>query len=158
MTAAPIQLNTEAYINGLGKNARMAAKALANATTAQKNQALMTAARQLRTAKITLLAENAEDVKDAQTSGKPAAFIDRLLLTDERVEAMATALETIADLPDPVGRLLAQFDRPNGLVIQRVACPLGVIAMIYESRPNVGAEAGALCLKSGNGGILRGGF
>ena len=105
MTAAPIQLNTEAYINGLGKNARMAAKALANATTAQKNQALMTAARQLRTAKITLLAENAEDVKDAQTSGKPAAFIDRLLLTDERVEAMATALETIADLPDPVGRL-----------------------------------------------------
>jgi len=157
MTAAPIQLNTEAYINGLGKNARMAAKALANATTAQKNQALMTAARQLRTAKITLLAENAEDVKDAQTSGKPAAFIDRLLLTDERVEAMATALETIADIPDPVGRLLAQFDRPNGLVIQRVACPLGVIAMIYESRPNVGADAGALCLKSGNAVILRGG-
>ncbi len=157
MTAAPIQMNTEEYINSLGKNARIAAKALANATTAQKNQALVTAARALRAAKITLLAENAEDVKDAQTSGKPAAFIDRLLLTDERVEAMATALETIADLPDPVGRLLAQFDRPNGLVIQRVACPLGVIAMIYESRPNVGADAGALCLKSGNAVILRGG-
>ena len=157
MTAAPTQLNTEAYINGLGKNARMAAKALANATTAQKNQALTTAARALRAAKITLLAENAEDVREARASGKPAAFIDRLLLNDERIEAMATALDTIADLPDPVGRLLAQFDRPNGLIIQRIACPLGVIAMIYESRPNVGADAGALCLKSGNAVILRGG-
>ena len=157
MTAAPTQLNTEAYINGLGKNARMAAKALANATTAQKNQALTTAARALRAAKITLLAENAEDVREARASGKPAAFIDRLLLNDERIEAMATALDTIADLPDPVGRLLAQFDRPNGLIIQRIACPLGVIAMIYESRPKVGADAGALCLKSGNAVILRGG-
>ena len=157
MTAAPTQLNTEAYINGLGKNARMAAKALANATTAQKNQALTTAARALRAAKITLLAENAEDVREARASGKPAAFIDRLLLNDERIEAMATALDTIANLPDPVGRLLAQFDRPNGLIIQRIACPLGVIAMIYESRPNVGADAGALCLKSGNAVILRGG-
>ncbi len=150
-------INTEDYINCLGQNARLAAKALASATTAQKNQALIAAALALRANKAALLAENSEDVNGVQKSGKPAAFIDRLLLTDERVEAMASALETIAALPDPVGRRLAQFDRPNGLVIQRVACPLGVIAMIYESRPNVGADAGALCLKSGNAVILRGG-
>jgi glutamate-5-semialdehyde dehydrogenase len=157
MNTIPKPISAEDYIDLLGQNARLAAKALAGATTTQKNQALMTAAQALRAEKPALLAENAEDVKDVRSSGKAAAFIDRLLLTDERIDAMATALETIAELPDPVGRQLAHFNRPNGLVIQRVACPLGVIAMIYESRPNVGADAGALCLKSGNAVILRGG-
>ncbi|MEM6409561.1 MAG: glutamate-5-semialdehyde dehydrogenase, partial [Pseudomonadota bacterium] len=93
----------------------------------------------------------------AEKAGKPSAFIDRLVLDDGRVEAMAGALENIAELPDPVGRQLAHFDRPNGLKIDRVAVPIGVIGMIYESRPNVGADAGGLCLKSGNAVILRGG-
>ena len=157
MNAIHPDKNAQDYINGLGQNARAAAKTLASATTAQKNKALTIAAEALRADKPSLLAANAEDVSSVQASGKAASFIDRLLLNDERVEAMAIALETIAALPDPVGRQLAQFDRPNGLVIQRVACPLGVIAMIYESRPNVGADAGALCLKSGNAVILRGG-
>ena len=157
MIANDTPLQAGDYIDDLGRRARLAAKALAKATSAKKNQALLTAALALRAEKNLLLAENAEDVLGAKTAGKPAAFVDRLLLTDDRVEAMATALETIAALPDPVGRQLAQFDRPNGLVIQRIACPIGVIAMIYESRPNVGADAGALCLKSGNAVILRGG-
>jgi glutamate-5-semialdehyde dehydrogenase len=147
----------EQYIDELGSNARKASKALANATTAAKNLALTTAAAALRNRCSELLEANARDVKGVEQAGKPASFVDRLRLTTERVEAMACALETIAALPDPVGRTLAQFDRPNGLVIRRVACPLGVIGMIYESRPNVGADAGALCLKSGNAVILRGG-
>ena len=147
----------EQYIDELGSNARKASKALANATTAAKNLALTTAAAALRNRCSELLEANARDVKGVEQAGKQASFVDRLRLTTERVEAMACALETIAALPDPVGRTLAQFDRPNGLVIRRVACPLGVIGMIYESRPNVGADAGALCLKSGNAVILRGG-
>ena len=114
------------------------------------------AAKALRAAMPTLLEANAKDV--ASVAGKKdASFIDRLELTEDRVEGMAAALEQIAELPDPVGRQLAQFDRPNGLKIERVAVPIGVIGMIYESRPNVGADASALCLKSGNAVILRGG-
>jgi len=145
-----------AYISGLGQNARDAAKALLTATTEQKNDALRASAKALREAKADLLAANKEDV-DSVGDSRPDSFIDRLRLTDERVEAMASALEQIAELPDPVGRLLSTTERPNGLTIERVAVPIGVIGMIYESRPNVGADASALCLKSGNAVILRGG-
>jgi glutamate-5-semialdehyde dehydrogenase len=106
---------------------------------------------------VILLEANALDVLSVTNAGKADSFIDRLKLTPERIEDMAVALEDIAKLADPVGRVLAQFDRPNGLKITRVSTPIGVIGMIYESRPNVGADAGGLCLKSGNTVILRGG-
>ena len=154
MTTLDSRLN--AYISGLGQNARDAAKALLTATTEQKNEALRASAKALREAKAGLLAANKEDV-DSVGDSRPESFIDRLRLTDDRVEAMASALEQIAELPDPVGRLLSTTERPNGLTIERVAVPIGVIGMIYESRPNVGADASALCLKSGNAVILRGG-
>jgi glutamate-5-semialdehyde dehydrogenase len=157
MLASNEQPNAEDYINQLGQQARHAAKALANASTEQKNTALTVAADTLRRNCDALLEANTKDVASVRQAGKPESFIDRLCLTPDRVEAMAAALETIAALPDPVGRVLATINRPNGLVITRVACPLGVIGMIYESRPNVGADAGALCLKSGNAVILRGG-
>ncbi len=144
------------HIVTLGKAAKAAARVLATADTEKKNDALRTAADELRKATPQLLEANAADVADIADS-KPDSFIDRLRLDEERVEGMAKALEEIADLPDPVGRELAHFDRPNGLDIRRVAVPIGVIAMIYESRPNVGADASALCIKSGNAIILRGG-
>jgi glutamate-5-semialdehyde dehydrogenase len=147
----------ESMIESLGKQAKAASKALACATTQQKNQALTVAANALRENQAALLEANALDVLGVTQAGKAESFIDRLKLTPERIEAMAVALEDIAKLDDPVGRVLAQFDRPNGLKITRVATPIGVIGMIYESRPNVGADAGALCLKSGNAVILRGG-
>jgi len=145
------------YIHLLAKRASVAAKKLATASETQKNQALMAAAAALRADTEIILAANHEDVEGARAEGRNAAFIDRLVLTAERVEAMASAIEAIAKLPDPVGRRLAQFERPNGLVVERVAVPIGVIGMVFESRPNVGADAGALCLKSGNAVILRGG-
>lgn len=144
------------HIDTLGRRAKAAAMSLALATTETKNKALIESAKALRAHKIELLAANAKDVASV-ADRKPESFIDRLRLTDERIEAMATALESIAALPDPVGRKLAHFERPNGLNIERVAVPIGVIGMIYESRPNVGADASALCLKSGNAIILRGG-
>ena len=145
-----------AHIHELGTRARKAARGLAGATTQQKNTALRAAATALRQSMPELLAANARDV--ASVAGtRPDSFIDRLQLDEGRVEAMASALEDIAALPDPVGRQLAEFNRPNGLRIERVAVPIGVIGMIYESRPNVGADASALCLKSGNAVILRGG-
>jgi glutamate-5-semialdehyde dehydrogenase len=150
-------INIESMIVNLGKHAKAAAKVLASATTEQKNQALTVAADALRKNTPALLKANALDVLSVIKAGKAESFIDRLKLTPERIEAMAVALEDIAKLPDPVGRELAQFDRPNGLKITRVSTPIGVIGMIYESRPNVGADAGALCLKSGNTVILRGG-
>ena len=119
------------------------------ASTEQKNEALKASAAALREKKDALLAANKEDV-DSVGDSRPESFIDRLRLTDDRIEAMASALEQIAELPDPVGRLLSTTERPNGLTIERVAVPIGVIGMIYESRPNVGADASALCLKSGN--------
>lgn len=144
------------HVRQLGSAARKAARVLASASTEAKNAALLEAAKALRAAAPALLEANAKDVASVEGS-KDAAFIDRLRLTEDRVEGMATALEDIAALPDPVGRVLATFERPNGLVIERVAVPIGVIGMIYESRPNVGADASALCLKSGNAVILRGG-
>ena len=104
-----------------------------------------------------ILAANADDVADAKAKGQAAAFIDRLTLDETRLAAVADAVESIADLPDPVGRALATFERPNGLLIERVATPLGVVGVIFESRPNVTADAGALCLKAGNAAILRAG-
>ena len=141
MTTLDSKLN--AYISGLGQNAKDAAKDLLTATTEQKNEALRASAAALRESKDALLAANKADV-DSVADSRPESFIDRLRLNDERVEAMASALEQIADLPDPVGRLLSTTERPNGLTIERVAVPIGVIGMIYESRPNVGADASAL--------------
>ena len=146
-----------AYVNELGQRAKAAAGKLAVATNEQKNQALHAGAANLRAATEELIAANEKDVAYAREAGKPDAFIDRLMLNADRIEGMAVALEDIAKLDDPVGRKLAEFQRPNGLVIERVAVPLGVIGMVYESRPNVGSDASALCLKSGNAVILRGG-
>ena len=144
------------HIRQLGTAARKAARVLASASTEVKNAALLEAAKALREAAPALLEANAKDVADVE-GAKDAAFIDRLRLTEGRIEGMAAALEDIAALPDPVGRVLATFERPNGLLIERVAVPIGVIGMVYESRPNVGADASGLCLKSGNAVILRGG-
>jgi glutamate-5-semialdehyde dehydrogenase len=141
----------------LGRGARRAARAVALASTETKNAALRAAAAELRRRASALLAANALDVAEARGRGTVAAFLDRLTLDASRVEAMALGLEEIAELADPVGRLLASFERPNGLLIERVTTPLGVIGVIYESRPNVTADAGGLCLKAGNAAILRGG-
>ncbi|MCA3357595.1 MAG: glutamate-5-semialdehyde dehydrogenase [Roseomonas sp.] len=135
--------------------ARAATSALAAAPRAIKDQALLLAAAALREHQAQIIAANAEDI--AAAPGLTPAFRDRLLLNSARVEAMAKGLEEVAALPDPVGRVLAEWQRPNGLSLQRVAQPLGVIGMIFESRPNVTADAAALCLKSGNAVILRGG-
>ncbi len=134
--------------------AREAATVLANTPTATKNTALQAAAQALRARQAEILAANAADLAASTAS---ESFRDRLTLTPARIDAMAEGLEIVAALPDPVGRTLAEWVRPNGLRMRRVAMPLGVIGMIYESRPNVGADAGALCLKSGNAVILRGG-
>lgn len=150
-------LDPQAHVVELGKRARAVLPALAKADRETKDAALVGAASALREVQAALIAANAEDVAAAETAGMAASFLDRLRLTADRVEAMATGLEAIAALPDPVGRSLGAVTRPNGLEIERVAVPIGVIGMIYESRPNVAADAGALCLKSGNAVILRGG-
>ncbi len=144
------------HVHELGRKARAAAKGLLAASTEAKNTALREAAKALRGATGDLIAANDKDVESV-AGKKPDSFVDRLRLNEERIEGMASALEQIAELPDPVNRKLATVDRPNGLKIERVAVPIGVIGMIYESRPNVGADASALCLKSGNAVILRGG-
>jgi glutamate-5-semialdehyde dehydrogenase len=141
----------------LGHRAREAARRMALATSDEKARALGLVAAQLRAAAPAILSGNALDLADARRAERPAAFIDRLVLDDGRVEAMARAVEDIAALPDPVGRVLARFERPNGLLIERVATPLGVIGVIFESRPNVTADAAALCLTAGNAAILRAG-
>ena len=144
-------------IANLGTRAKAAARDLALASAGQRNAALTHAANALRARVAELLSANAKDVDGVRDSGKDAAFIDRLTLTADRIAVMADALDAIAGQDDPIGRTLATFDRPNGLKIDRVSVPIGVIAMIYESRPNVGSDAGALCVKSGNAVILRGG-
>ena len=148
---------THELMQSIGRAARAAAPRLAAVDTATKNDALRTAAAMLRVRRAQILAANAADVLDARNQGVGAALIDRLRLDDQRVEAMAGAVEAIAALVDPIGRVSAAWTRPNGLCIQRVQVPLGVIGIIYESRPNVTADAGGLCLKSGNAAILRGG-
>jgi len=141
----------------LGRAARAAARALALASPAQKNEALHAMAAAIRIRAQRILALNAQDVADATASGVAGSFIDRLTLDDKRLEGIAVAVEEVAALEDPVGRALATFARPNGLVIERVATPLGVVGVIFESRPNVTADAGALCLKAGDAAILRAG-
>ena len=144
-------------MRALGRAAREAADKLALVDSAAKDHALRDMAAALRAAKRSILEANADDLVEAKAKGLGAAMLDRLMLDEKRVEAMAKGLEEIADLPDPVGRTLAEWTRPNGLQIARVSVPLGVIGIIYESRPNVTADAGGLCLKAGNAAILRGG-
>ncbi|WP_425373452.1 glutamate-5-semialdehyde dehydrogenase [Methylovirgula ligni] len=141
----------------LGQAARKAAHLLALAPADAKNTALLVAAREIREKAEKILAANARDVAEARAHGLTDAFLERLTLDAKHVDGMARGLEEIAALPDPVGRVLARFERPNGLIIERVATPLGVIGVIFESRPSVAVDAGALCLKSGNAAILRGG-
>ena len=141
----------------LGNRARKAAGMLALAPTAQKNAALLAMAKAIRASSNKLIAANASEVAAAKTKDLKESFIDRLTLNMDRIEAMAKGLEDIAGLPDPVGTTLSEWTRPNGMKISRVRVPIGVIGIIFESRPNVTADAGALCMKSGNAAILRGG-
>ena len=141
----------------VGKAAKKALTELAVVHTNKKNQALKESAKAIRSAKEFLKEANSTDFKEARQKGLSGSMLDRLLLDDSRIEAMAKGLEDIAKLKDPVGNILAEWKRPNGLHIQRVCVPLGVIGIIYESRPNVTADAGGLSLKSGNTAILRGG-
>ncbi|MGE0752176.1 MAG: glutamate-5-semialdehyde dehydrogenase [Variibacter sp.] len=146
-----------ATMHDIGQRARAAARALALAPAAQKTAALTAMAAALRAARADLLAANAGDVAAAKASGATSAFMDRLTLDEKRIEAMAAGLEAVAALPDPIGAVTERWTRPNGMTIERVRTPLGVVGVIYESRPNVTADAGALCLKAGNAVILRGG-
>ncbi len=150
-------VDVPALMQELGRCARTASQRIALASPEQKNAALRAMAAQIRNRAGAILAANAEDLSAARAKGQVASFIDRLTLNPQRLEDIAKAIESIADLSDPVGRVLARFERPNGLVIERVATPLGVIGVIFESRPNVTADAGALCLKAGNAAILRAG-
>ena len=144
-------------MRAIGREARNAALRLELASSDQKNRALKAAATALRASSRRILAANELDMRDAAAHGAAGAMLDRLRLDEKRIETMACGLESIEQLPDPIGTVLAEWVRPNGMVIQRRRVPLGVIGIIYESRPNVTADAGALCLKSGNAVILRGG-
>ncbi len=156
-SAASAQDSVPAMMAALGARARAAARRLALASADTKNRALIEAAAAIRRNTAVILAANAEDVKAASGDGSNAAFIERLVLDEKRVEAIARGMEDVAALADPVGEVTASWERPNGLRIERVRTPLGVIGIIYESRPNVTADAAALSLKSGNAAILRGG-
>src|SRR3979409_2577194 len=144
-------------MTGLAIHARAAARVLALASAEQKNQALEAIERAIRANAALILAANAEDVAEVRASGASSAFSDGLTLTPARIDAMADGVATVRDIPDPVGRITETWQRPNGMTIERVRVPLGVVAVIFESRPNVAADAGVLCLKSGNAVILRGG-
>ena len=146
-----------AVMAGIGPGARAAARVLALAPSARKDAALAAMAAAIRARRADILAANAEDIAEAKASGATAAFLDRLALDDKRVAAMADGVDVVRALPDPVNTVMDAWTRPNGLRIERVRVPLGVVGVIYESRPNVTADAGALCLKAGNAVILRGG-
>ncbi|MBV9953855.1 MAG: glutamate-5-semialdehyde dehydrogenase [Pseudolabrys sp.] len=146
-----------ALMRDIGRRARAAARVLALAPAEQKNRALKAMAGALRADRGAILAANGEDIAEAKAASANAAFLDRLTLNDKAIEAMAAGLETIAALKDPVGAVMESWTRPNGMTIERVRVPLGVIGIIYESRPNVTADAAALALKAGNAVILRGG-
>ncbi len=141
----------------LGRRAKAAARTLALASTTQKDAALAAMAKAIQRRQSDILAANAEDVTEAKSGGATSAFVDRLALDDKRVAAMADGLDVIRAQPDPVGTVTSSWTRPNGMTIERVRVPLGVVGVIYESRPNVTADAGALTLKAGNAVILRGG-
>ena len=151
------QTDIHALMTELGQKARAAARRLALVPGPAKDAALRAAAAALRVQAEAIKAANAKDMAAGEAKGLTKAMLDRLMLNDARIDSMAAGLEVIAGLDEPVGRVLAEWDRPNGLRIQRVAVPLGVIGIIYESRPNVTADAAGLCLKSGNAAILRGG-
>jgi glutamate-5-semialdehyde dehydrogenase len=144
-------------MHDIGRRAKDAARRLALAPTAQKDKALAAMAAAIRARAADILAANAADVAEAKGSGATAAFLDRLALDDRRIAAIAEGLDVVRALPDPVGTVMERWTRPNGMVIERVRVPLGVVGIIYESRPNVTADAAALCLKAGNAAILRGG-
>ncbi|GJD44627.1 Gamma-glutamyl phosphate reductase [Methylobacterium cerastii] len=144
-------------MNGIGRRARAAGRKLALASAETKDVALRAIAERLRADRVVILRENARDVAAAKAAGQSQALIDRLTLDAGRLAAIADAVEKIGALADPVGRQVAAFERPNGLLIERIAVPLGVVGVIFESRPNVTADAGALCLKAGNAAILRAG-
>jgi glutamate-5-semialdehyde dehydrogenase len=155
----PVQADTDvaSIVAGLGRHAKEAAAALRTAPTDAKNRALREAARLIRAERSAIIAANGRDMAAARDGGLSDALLDRLMLNDARIEGMAAGLDDIVALPDPVGQVIEEWTRPNGLHISRVRVPIGVIGVIYESRPNVTADAGALCLKSGNVVILRGG-
>jgi glutamate-5-semialdehyde dehydrogenase len=157
MTETAMPESIPQLMDGLGRQVRDASHVLAMSSGDARNSALQAASAELRSRHAEILDANAKDMHDARERGLSAAMLDRLMLDESRIEAMAAGLETIAGLPDPLGRVLAEWQRPNGLMIQRVAVPLGVIGIIYESRPNVTADAAGLCVKSGNAVILRGG-
>ena len=146
-----------AAMNAIGRDAKAAARVLAIAPTEQKNRALTAMAAAIRSGKSEILSANAEDMKDGKAAGLTGSFLDRLELNDKRIEAMAEGLDVVRELADPVGKVTESWTRPNGMTIERVRVPLGVVGVIYESRPNVTADAGALTLKAGNAVILRGG-
>lgn len=146
-----------ALMTELAAGARRAARVLALASSEQKNAALAATAKAIRASASQIISANAEDVAEAKANGASAAFIDRLTVSEERVAAMADSIDVVRGIPDPVGTVSETWTRPNGMRIERVRVPLGVVAVIFESRPNVLADAGALCLKSGNAVILRGG-
>jgi glutamate-5-semialdehyde dehydrogenase len=154
---APTETAIPELMDGMGRAARDAARSLSLSCHEARNSALRAAAQAVRNTADEILQANQQDLDAARERGLGAALLDRLLLDAARVEAIAQGLEAVADLPDPLARVIAEWDRPNGLAIQRVTVPLGVIGIIYESRPNVTADAAALCIKSGNAVILRGG-
>lgn len=159
-TAATLDRNAtdvEALIEDMGQRARAAATVLAQTPTSQKAAALLAGARALRGAEAEILAANATDVARGEANGLSGAMLDRLKLDPKRLEGIASGLEAVAKLPDPVGRIIDESIRPNGLLLQRIRVPLGVVGIIYESRPNVTADAGALSMMAGNACILRGG-
>ena len=157
LKAVDASTDLAALMSGLGRDARAAARVLAVAPTSQKNNALAAMARAIRDGSAAILYANAEDVADARSSGMSDAFVDRLTLTQARIAGMADGIQIIHDIADPVGAITESWQRPNGMQISRVRVPLGVVGVIFESRPNVAADAGVLCLKSGNAVILRGG-
>ncbi len=150
-------MDIKTYMENVGQAARAASRETARATTAAKNAALLAMAKAIRDGAATLLAANAEDVAAAKADGLDAAMIDRLTLTAKGVESMAQGLEQVAALPDPIGEISDMKRRPSGIQVGKMRVPLGVVGIIYEARPNVTADAAALCLKSGNAAILRGG-
>src|SRR4030095_7821606 len=150
-------MDLTATIHDYGRRARAAARQLRKCSTEQKNRGLLAMADRVTSMQEEILAANARDVERAKEDGLSAAMIDRLTLNSKRLAAMADGIRQVADLPDPVGEIIRDWTRPNGLRIQKVRVPIGVIGIIYESRPNVTADAAVLCAKTGNATILRGG-
>ena len=150
-------MDIAAYMAEVGQQARQAARAVARSTTAVRNQALLATAEALDAARDELATANARDLEGGRANGLEAAMLDRLELTPARIDAMIEGLRQVASLPDPIGEITDMTYRPSGIQVGRMRVPLGVIGIIYESRPNVTVEAASLCLKSGNATILRGG-